>query len=540
MSIYKAQLGALRQEMTNQSIDAFIIPQTDQWQSESLAPSDERFHYICGLKASAGYCVVTQDKAVVLIDGRYTIQAREQVDPELFDTDYYTEILPEEWAGKTVGENGVIGYDPWLMTISTLERMQDKNTKAVSPNPIDIIWHDRPAPQSETAIIHDIKFAGLSIDDKIEMIAKHCDGKTLIDAPDSLAWVLNLRTLTNSQAPGIKGYGIFDPAKKSLDIYTDVDCSVLNHPQVTFHPLKTMDNQGNIYIPKSAPSWFGNQKTIDVDPCVIPKSTKNKIEQEGIRACHKRDAVAMQDAIHYIQSNQGLTEKEFATYLIDTRSKSNLFRGISFDPIVGFNANGAKIHGSPSDTVIEGNGLLLTDSGGQYDDGTTDITRTIAIGTPSPDMIEKFTLVLKSHIALATAIFPQGTTGKQLDAICRAPLWAAGIDFAHGTGHGVGHFLNVHEGPVNISPKSDKALFEGLLLSNEPGYYKDNAFGIRLENLMLVQKYMGKDAPKNETGKDLLCFETVTNVPFDEACIDRALLSHSEIRWLDSYQTSCD
>jgi Xaa-Pro aminopeptidase len=263
---------------------------------------------------------------------------------------------------------------------------------------------------------------------------------------------------------------------------------------------------------------------------------KNKVEQDGIRAAHDRDGKAVTDTINWIKSTPSITEKDIAEKLISERAKNNLFRGTSFDSIVGFNANGAKIHGNPTDTKIKGNGLLLIDSGGQYDDGTTDITRTIAIGTPTDEMREKYTLVLKAHIALATAIFPAGTTGIQLDAICRAPLWAAGIDFAHGTGHGVGYFLNVHEGPCGISPRSGEPLSEGQLLSNEPGYYEQGAFGIRLENLMLVQKYMDKDDPQNKTGKDLLCFETVTKVPFDEDCIIWEMLSEKERGWLESYQ----
>lgn len=540
MNIYKTRLNALRQEMLNQSIDAFIIPQTDQWQSESIDPSDERLHYICGLKASAGYCVVTQDKAVVLIDGRYTVQAREQIDQDLFNIAYYTDITPYDWAALNIQDDGVIGFDPWLTTIATLESIKGKNVRAVEQNPVDIIWDDQPEPNQEKAILHDIEYAGQTIDQKFDYIADLCNGKTLINAPDSLAWLLNLRTLTNPQAPGIKGYSVFDPAQKTLDLYTDVDCTVFNHPRITIHPIKDIKPFTDAAIPQNAPSWFKNDlETIQHDPCVIPKATKNNVEQQGIRDAHARDAIAMVNAITFIKQNKGMTEKDFAEYLTHERSKLNMFQGISFDPIVGFNANGAKIHGSPSNTKIEGNGLLLVDSGGQYNDGTTDITRTIAIDTPSAEMIEKYTLVLKAHIALAKAIFPCGTTGKQLDAICRAPLWAANIDFAHGTGHGVGHFLNVHEGPVNISPRSDKALFEGLLLSNEPGYYKEGHFGIRLENLMLVQKYMDKDDAHNETGKDLLCFETVTIVPFDETCIDRKLLSHAEIRWLDHYQERC-
>lgn len=542
MTTHADRLSALRNTMKTHGIDATIIPQADQWQAESLFPCDERLHYICGLDASAGFCVVTMDKAAVLIDGRYTVQAKEQVDPSLFDIAYYTDILPEDWATENIRDGGVIGIDPWLFTRKDLLRFDEKETNItfIRDNLVDQIWTDRPSAPNLVAIAHALEFAGKSTAEKMEIVADNCNGLTLIAAPDCLAWLLNLRVLENTQAPGIRGYGLFDPDQKHLTLYTDVDCSVFNDPaHLTVKPLGEITSlSGIIYTSKNIPAWFETQcDIIEQDgPCALPKACKNTIEQQGIRDSHARDAIAMKNAIAWIKSNHGVSEKQFAEKLIEERSKQNMFRGVSFDSIVGWNANGAKIHGSPTNTIIEGNGLLLIDSGGQYDDGTTDITRTIAIGQPTETMKEKYTLVLRAHIALATAIFPAGTTGKQIDTLCRAPLWAAGIDYAHGTGHGVGHFLNVHEGPCGISPRSDEPLREGMLLSNEPGYYKEGAFGIRLENLMLVQKYKDKDDPANETSKDLLCFETVTFVPFDDDCIIRAMLAPSEIKWLEDYQ----
>ena len=536
MSIYKTRLQALRQEMKAIGIDAYIIPQTDAWQAESLNSCDERLHYICGLTASAGYVVVTHDKAAVMIDGRYTVQAKEQVDSSLFNIEYYTEIRPINWAINNTAPDSIIGFDPWLHTASDLKSMNDAgaSVKAVDQNLVDAIWDDRPTAPSQTAILHDIKFAGMDVDAKLDLIAQHCDQPTLITAPDSLAWLLNLRVLDNTQAPGLRGYGLFTPTTKTMAVYTDVDCSALNHPSVSFKPLSDLNGvDAEMAVPESAPSWFMDMATdiIKHDPCVMPKACKNEVEQRGIRASHKRDAVAVKNTIDWIKSSKNITELNVNERLIDERAKANSFRGVSFDSIVGFNANGAKIHGNPTDTKIDGDGLLLIDSGGQYLDGTTDITRTIAIGTPNADMVEKYTIVLKAHIALATAIFPKGTDGKQLDAICRAPLWAEGLNFAHGTGHGVGCFLNVHEGPANISPKSTVPLKVGMLLSNEPGYYAEGEFGIRLENLMLVQNYPDHD--------DYLHFETVTFVPFDTDCIDRALLTPDEAKWLDDYHTQC-
>lgn len=548
---YKARLQALRQVMKDTGLDAFIIPQTDAWQSESLYPCDERMHHICGLEASAGYVVVTHDKAAVLIDGRYSLAAKQQVDLSVFDIAHYTQITPEDWAAQNIAgttANGrVIGIDPWLHTRADYRRMTQKeadngsSVKCVSANPVDAIWTDRPAPPAQTAILHDIKFSGQSVSEKFSAIAPLCDGKTLIAAPDCLAWLLNLRTLENTEAPGLRGYGIFDPVDMSLALYTDVDCTVFptDDAKVTFHPLNAIKTlSGIIRASQTVPAAFEHLFDItDQDgPVALVKACKNAVEQQGIRDCHLRDARAVKNVIAWVKSAKNPSEKDVEARLIMERSKNNMFRGVSFGSIVGWNANGAKIHGHPTDTVIKGSGLLLVDSGGQYDDGTTDITRTIAIGTPSAEMKEKYTLVLKSHIALATAIFPGGTTGVQLDAITRAPLWAAGINFAHGTGHGVGHFLNVHEGPVNISPLATKPLKPGMLLSNEPGYYKENAFGIRLENLMLVQEYLGADNPKNETGVPLYHFETVTFVPFDGDCIIRDMLTDTEKTWLDAYQ----
>ena len=537
MSIYKTRLQALRQEMKAIGIDAYIIPQTDAWQAESLNSCDERLHYICGLKASAGYVVVTMDKAVVMIDGRYTVQAKEQVDASLFNIEYYTNTRPIDWVIKNIRADDIIGFDPWLQTISDLESMNKTGAslKAIENNIVDTIWHDRPAPPVQTAVLHDIEFAGKNIDEKLNLVAHNCNALTLIAAPDSLAWLLNMRVLNNTQAPGLRGYAVLNPTSKTITTYTDVDCSALSHPSITFKPLHDIQNiHTPLATPKSAPSWFLEKSNalIDHDPCVMPKACKNDIEQNGVRASHKRDAVAVKNTIDWIKSSSDITELDVSQKLIIERTKTNSFHGVSFDSIVGFNANGAKIHGSPTKTKIKGDGLLLIDSGGQYVDGTTDITRTIAIGTPSVDMKHKYTFVLKAHIALATAIFPAGTDGKQLDAICRAPLWANGLNFAHGTGHGVGHFLNVHEGPANISPKSTEPLQAGMLLSNEPGYYQEGAFGIRLENLMLVQPHPDFD--------EHLHFETVTFVPFDMECIERNLLTVAEQKWLDEYHALCD
>ncbi len=554
----KARLSKFRQVLKRQKIDAFIIPQADRWQSEHPDDCDQRLKFMTGLDASAGYAVITQENACVMIDGRYALSAKEQVDTSLFDIVYYTDIMPEQWAINHIRKGGVIGYDSWLHTRKDTKRMQKTCNDAgvyltsVAYNLVDNIWDNQPKPVSQIAIHHDIQFSGRSVDDKLSDIAKVMDdNKTdsvIITAPDSIAWMLNLRTIENPQAPGIKGFSIFEKNENRVTVFTDVDCSVFDCKQTKIFEIDFIaldefpmavahfeKKEQVVQISENAPDWLTDHMNAPAseivkkdDPCELLKTIKNDVEQQGIRDSHLRDATAVKNTINHIKKQKQLTEKNIESYLIKQRQTANLFRGVSFDSIVGWNANGAKIHGAPTDTIIEGDGLLLIDSGGQYDDGTTDITRTIAVGNPTDEMKKNYTLVLRAHIALATALFPKGTTGIQLDAITRAPLWANGIDYAHGTGHGVGHFLNVHEGPCGISPRSNQPLLEGMLLSNEPGYYREGAYGIRLENLILVQKCPNHDG--------FLCFETITKVPFDEDCIIRNMMTPSELKWLDDYQ----
>jgi len=568
MENYQARLNALRQQMKEMHIDAFIIPHGDRWMSESPHPGDLRLRHICGLDASAGYVVVTQDKAVVLIDGRYKVVAHQQVDQSSFDIAYYTEIKPEEWAIKNLSRRATIGYDAWLHPRYEAKRMGEAcvdagfDLKPVEVNPVDKIWKDKPADIQQTACRHDTIFAGATTGEKLDMVTRVLvDGREnpvdscIIAAPDSLGWLLNLRVLDYPEAPGLRGFAIFQPFEKTINIFTDVDCSCFEGAQapgydVRFHGLAKLPNvmrdfernEQTIAISDDTPDWFTpyltNNKLLRRDPCALLKACKNDVEQDGIRSSHRRDGRAVIATLAWIKAQKNLTERDVEQKLAEERAKNNLFRGLSFQSIVGWNENGAAIHRHLTDennTMIKGNGLLLIDSGGQYDDGTTDITRTVAVGRPTKEMRRKYTFVLKSHIALARAIFPDGTTGAQLDALVRSVLWREGMDFAHGTGHGVGFFLNVHEGPAGISPLAQEPLKPGMLLSNEPGYYKEGGFGIRLESLMLVQHYRAASAPNNETGKPLYCFETVTLVPFDNSCIMTELLTDEEKQWLDHY-----
>lgn len=558
MSDNKARLFEFRQVLKNMDIDAFIITHNDIWNNEHPNEQDQRFKYMCELNSSAGYIVITPDKACVLIDGRYTVLAKNTIDTNLFNIEYYTEISPHDWAIQNLSQGQIIGFDPWLHSKNNVETMQnscdnaDIKLQAIEQNPVDVIWKNKPAKTSQKAINHGIKFSGKTTNEKLDDACKIIENNNvnccIITAPDSIAWMLNLRELSNPQSPGINGFAIIEIDTKKVNIFTDVDCSDFDYDQSNNYKISfNKKDDFSFYIKKlnksaqlsnDAPIYISNliNTVIKPDPFELLKSIKNETEQEGIRSSQKRDAIAIKSTIKWIKESSNITEIDVANKLIEERSKNNLFRGTSFDSIVGWNENGAAIHGTPTDTKIKGNGFLLIDSGGQYDDGTTDITRTISIGTPTDEMKEKYTLVLKAHIALATAIFPIGTTGVQIDALVRAPLWKAEIDFAHGTGHGVGHFLNVHEGPVSISPKSIEILQAGMFLSNEPGYYKEGHFGIRHENLVIVQEYMSANDQKNENGKQLLCFKTVTHVPFEDDCVIRPMMTDEEIKWFDNYQ----
>lgn len=573
MSDYKTRLSDFRQAMKHLHCDAFIIPQGDMWDKENPEPSQNRFRYMCGLDASAGFVVVTQEAAAVLIDFRYAEFAKDNVDQSVYEIGNYTATPPEEWLIERLKGSAVIGYDPWLHSRKEAKRIQKACNEAgvillaVSSNPVDEIWTEgRPEPLQYKAIAHDLRFAGQSVAEKLEIVAALVDAheadSVIITAADSIGWLINMRTLENSQSPGIRGFAIFQHELKKLTVFTDVDCSDFDAKQAKDYDVEFVSMEEFpaavsyferleqiVQIADTAPDWFTehlNAPASEIirqpDPCEILKACKNETEQKGIRESHIRDGKAIQAVIEWVKNTRGLTEKDVADKLYEERSKSNMFRGVSFDTISAWNANGANIHRKFTDsnnTSIEGNGFLLLDCGAQYDDGTTDITRTIAIGKITEEMREKYTLVLKGHIALANAIFPEGATGAQLDALARAPLWQAGLDYAHGTGHGVGYFLNVHEGPYGISPRLTEPLKEGMLLSNEPGFYKAGAYGIRLENLVLIQKYKDVDEDGNETGKKLMRFETVTKVPFDEECIIWEMLTNAEKTWLDDYHESC-
>lgn len=559
---HAARLAALRAEMAKAKVDAFIIPYADRYASKFPVAGSERLEWLTGFRGSAGYAVVLASKAVVLTDGRYTLAVRAQVDGRLYEYGDYVETPPQDWAVAKLDKGAVIGYDPWLHAPGEVTKMEKAaSAKGMSLKPVEInfidIIRDEKILNNEKVIAHDLKYSGLSTTAKLDAVTAIMkeDGvaHAIVTKPDSISWLLNLRAPDLPFSPAIHGYAVVD-AEGRVDMFSDADLSgVALGNSVAVHGEDSLPaflaqlaaRGGTIGLDEqSSPSWFRlfleNNKArvkLAMDPCTWPKAQKNNVEQQGIIAAHVRDGAALVRFLCWLDgalAKGGLDELAIAAKINTFRAADPLYTGPSFDPIVGFNKNGASIHSNLDETTnqrISGDGLILIDSGGQYYDATTDVTRTVAVGEPSRAMKQAFTVVLKSHIALASAVFPEKTSGTGLDAIARAPLWREGMDFAHGTGHGVGLFLNVHEGPCNISPRGPEGLRAGLLMSNEPGFYLEGQFGIRTENLQLVVPFKGE----NKTPKALLCFEAVTLAPIDTRAVLPEMLDQHEIAWLNAY-----
>ena len=570
MSIHSDRLAALRATLSSQGLDGFVVPLTDEHMSEYVGTYARRLEWLTGFAGSAGSAAVLADKAAMFTDGRYTLQVRQQVDGTLYD---YRSVPSEpltEWVATHAPAGGRIGYDPWLATrvfardLGAALAARGAALVPVRDNPIDAIWADQPAPSSAPAEALGAEFAGQSSADKRAAIAadmKAAGAQTLVLAAlDSIAWLFNIRGGDVPRTPVVRGFALLhddgratlftDPAKISAEVAAHLGPDVAIAPYAAFGPaLEAL--RGTVMLD---PAWcvaaiFKALEHADVtllerrDPCVPRKAAKNATELSGMRAAHVRDGLAVSKFLHSMERNPAADELEAQARLESFRRESNLLKDLSFDSISAFGPNGASphYHSTPeSNRRIEGDSLYLIDSGGQYPDGTTDITRTIAVGNPSAEMRDRFTRVLKGHIALATARFPRGTRGGQLDILARQFLWAAGLDYAHGTGHGVGHFLGVHEGPQRIASApgavgTDEILLPGMVLSNEPGFYKsgpDGAgeYGIRTENLVIVveDKRPGDIEP-------MLAFETITLAPIDKRLIEPSLMTADEIAWLDRY-----
>jgi Xaa-Pro aminopeptidase len=562
------RIAALREELGRRDIDGFVVPRADEHQGEYVPPSAERLAWLTGFDGSAGLAIVLKDRAALFIDGRYTLQVRDQVDGELFEFCHIADEPPATWLAGALRTGARLGYDPWLHTEDATTRLAEACEKAgatlvpTDGNPLDAVWADQPAPPTAPARPHDLEFAGKASSEKRAEIADTLK-KSRVDAailtlPESIAWLLNIRGGDVPRTPLVLAFAVVR-ADGTVAMFIDadkVDATLRQHlgDEVTIAAPdalgEAIDELGAaeakvLADPATAADWVfkrladaGATIVRGADPCLLPKALKNPAELDGARRAHVRDGAALTRFLAWIAREAdkgGISEMAAADKLEALRRESNLLRDLSFDTISGSGPNGAIVHYRVSEATNRtlGTGeLYLVDSGAQYPDGTTDVTRTVAIGEPTAEMRDRFTRVLKGHIALATVTFPKGTSGSQLDALARRPLWEVGLDFDHGTGHGVGSYLSVHEGPQRISKLPNTVgLTPGMICSNEPGYYKTGAFGIRIENLVAVRAEQAVDGGERE----MFGFETLTLAPIDRALVDIALLDAQEIAWLDAY-----
>jgi len=550
------RLVNLRAELDRQGLDGFIVPRSDAHQGEYVPARDERLRWLTGFTGSAGLCIVLQEKAAVFVDGRYTLQAQEQLDLSAFTPVQIEDQKPEDWLAEFVGD-GVVGFDPWLLTDAQRARFEANATLRMSTeNPIDTVWSDQPSPPMGVATVHPKAFAGVSSEEKRNEAATKLKTENLdafiLTLPDSINWLINIRGGDLAHTPVALGFAIlhrngavdlfFDENKIEAPLRAHLDDNIRVVPPALKNFSGKRVGVERMSAPYAVSTLLAEGEAECVwtnDPCVLPKARKNRTEKEGTRKAHLRDGAAMARFLCWFDANVGsgeLTEISVAQKLESFREETGKLEDISFDTISGFGEHGALPHyrvNRESDLTISGNSLYLVDSGGQYRDGTTDITRTIAVGEPTAEQRKAFTLVLRGMIEVTLARFPSGTTGVQLDAMARMALWRAGLDFDHGTGHGVGSFLGVHEGPCSISKRSTVPLEPGMILSNEPGYYEEGAFGIRIENLVIVD-----DASTPEGGnREMLSFETITLAPVDLRLIDPSLLATEHVAWLNAYHT---
>jgi Xaa-Pro aminopeptidase len=558
-----ARLAALRAVLATEGLAGFMVPRADVHQGEYVAARDERLSWLTGFTGSAGFAIVLPDVAGVFIDGRYRVQVKQQVDLAQFTPVPWPEVKPGVWLREHLAA-GVVGFDPWLHSadeISRLETALEGSDVTLRPvrNFIDAIWPDQPDPPLGRAFVHPDTLAGETSADKRARLADtlHKAGQraAVITLPDSLCWLLNIRGADVPKNPVVQGFAVLhDDARVTLFAEAaKFDDAVRAHlgPQVTIRPpsafvaaLHTLT--GPVRVDSAtAPLAVGRELEeagVDViwgdDPCRLPKARKTAAEVAGMREAHLRDGAAMVEFLAWVDATApkgGLTEIDVVRALEGFRRATNALHDISFDTICGSGPNGAIMHyrvTDASDRAVGRNELLLVDSGAQYLDGTTDITRTIAIGDAGAEARACYTRVLQGMIAISRVRWPAGLAGRDLDGFARYHLWLAGQDFDHGTGHGVGAFLSVHEGPQRLSRISEVPLEPGMILSNEPGYYREGAFGIRLENLIVVQK-----APALPGGDDRaqLSFETLTFVPLDRRLVLVEELSPGERAWWNDY-----
>ena len=561
----RARLALLRSELKTRKLTGFIVPRQDEFQGEYVAAYAERLRWLTGFSGSWGVCIVTRKKAAIFVDGRYTIQVRSDVDTELITPRHLVDEPPTAWIEKTLTKGGRLGFDPWLVTADQAKRYRDACEKAgatlvaVDSNPIDAIWADQPARPVAAISTHPTQFAGRSAADKLKDMRNAIAGHdaVVLTQPDSVAWVFNLRGFDVPFTPVVAAYAILH-AKGKAEIFIapeklteDVNAhlkkiAVTRPPSEIEAALKALGKaRSRVLID---PDWTPDRirevlakakvtVATGADPSRLPKARKNAIEQEGARSAQRRDGVAISRFLCWLEGEAPsghLTELDAAAKLKWFRQQTGELKDLSFESIPAAGPHAAIPHyhaTAESNRTLGMNEIFLIDSGAQYRDGTTDITRTVIVGQPTDEMRDRFTRVLKGMINLTRMRFPKGTCGSQLDVLARGALWMAGLDFDHGTGHGVGSYLSVHEGPARINKSDRTALEPGMILSNEPGFYKQGEYGIRIENLLLVHE--AKDVAGGE--RQMLGFETLTLCPIDRRLIDTALLTVDELSWLDAY-----
>ena len=570
-AVSASPLALLRAELNKRKLSGFIVPRQDEFQGDYVAAYAERLKWLTRFAGSWGLAIVAAKKAAIFVDGRYTIQVRQQVNVKDFEPQHLTEQPPSAWIVKTFKKGDTLGFDPWLVTAGEVKRLSEACAKvgaklvAVASNPVDAVWQGQPKRPAAAITVQPTQFAGKNAADKLKDMTKAIGNNdaVVLTQPDSVAWVFNLRGFDVPYTPVVSAYAILhkkgkaelfiDASKVPEDVRDHLKrIATVRKPAGITATLKILGkNKASVLLdPGSAPEAIraaltksGAKIVAGSDPCVLPKARKNSVEQEGARAAQRRDGAAVSRFLYWLEvtAPKGeLTELEVADKLEAFRKETGQLLDLSFDTISAAGPNAAIPHYSVSEESslsLKLNQIFLIDSGAQYQDGTTDITRTVIVGQPTDEMCDRFTRVLKGLIGISRLRFPKGTCGSQIDVLARQHLWAAGLDYDHGTGHGVGSYLSVHEGPARINKLDRTPLEAGMILSNEPGYYKQDDFGIRIENLLLVHEaksIAGGDRP-------MLGFETLTLAPIERRLINRHLLTKDEVLWIDAYHARvCD
>ncbi|MBR0825893.1 aminopeptidase P family protein [Bradyrhizobium manausense] len=561
-----ARLAAFREELARRKLTGFVIPRADQQQNEYVAPSEERLAWLTGFTGSAGLAAVLPREAAVFVDGRYTLQAAKQIDGKAWAVESLIDPPPESWLSAHLKPGDRLGFDPWLHTSSAAERLAAACAKAgaelvaVDSNPVDAVWPDRPPAPIAPVAVHGLQYAGIAEPEKLKQIKSEIErlGVDALVLSDShaVAWTFNIRGGDVAHTPLPLSYAlvpkdgrptVFIDNRKLSNLTRDhlEQSGDVREPDALAPTLMALAKSGASIALDNATAAdalsrliasAGGKPVRGSDPVALLKAVKNATEISGTKTAHQRDAVALARFLAFVdrEAPSGkLTEIDAVEALETFRRNTGALKDVSFPTISGTGPNGAIVHyrvTRKSNRRIARGDLLLIDSGAQYEDGTTDVTRTMAVGEPTEEMRDRFTRVLRGHMAIARAVFPDGTTGAQLDTLARQFLWAAGVDFEHGTGHGVGSYLSVHEGPARISKLGTTPLKRGMILSNEPGYYKTDGFGIRIENLELV---VAADIAGAE--KSMNAFETLTLAPIDRRLIDVRMLSTEELDWVNTY-----